>query len=122
MMKPKAWAVVLFFVSGFIGGVLTQVYSPVGRVTKLDLAVMLIGLGCIFCWFRFDSDERNYRRSPILSIMMIALAILAMPYYLFRTRGIGKGIVATLIFLCCMLAVGFVSWGGEWAAYFFRTH
>ena len=53
--------------------------------------------------------------------MMIAVTILAMPYYLFRTRGFGKGLLGTIVFLVCGIAFEFVHFAGEWAAYLMRT-
>jgi formate-dependent nitrite reductase membrane component NrfD len=48
----------------------------------LTLCVSFLG----FLWYRIDSDERNYKRSRGLNTAMIVLTILAMPYYLLRSR------------------------------------
>ena len=53
----------------------------------------------IFLWFRLDSDLRCYRRTPFLSTAVVGMSVVAIPYYLFRTRGFRQGVVGVLIFV-----------------------
>lgn len=41
----------------------------------------------IYLWYRFDSDQYGFQRTPLLNIGMIMLSAVAMPYYLIQTRG-----------------------------------
>lgn len=52
-----------------------------------------------FLWVRLDSDQRNFRRSPFLTTSVVGLPIVALPYYLFRTRGFRQGGIGVLAFL-----------------------
>lgn len=64
--------------------------QPLEWSAPLTLCVSFLG----FLWYRIDSDERNYKRSLGLNIAMIMLAILAMPYYLLRSRERGTKLAA----------------------------
>lgn len=79
---------------------------------------MAVGILLIFAWYRLDSDQRGFRRSPGLNIGIIAVAIVGLPYYLFRSRGAKRGFMAT----CAVLAIYAVSValyvGGIYIAYF----
>ena len=55
-------------------------------------------------WVRMDADQRNFRRSPLLTTSVVGLPIVAVPYYLFRTRGFRRGCLGVLAFLG--LAIG----------------
>jgi len=59
---------------------------------SLGLGVALIALTC--WWASYDGAERNVR-PPYAH--MILLYITRLPYYLFRSRGFIKGLVATII-------------------------
>jgi amino acid transporter len=43
-----------------------------------------------FYWYRLDSEARLYRRSRWLSVGVVMLAIVAVPYYLVRSRPAGQ--------------------------------
>lgn len=58
----------------------------------------------IFLWYRLDAGKRGYRRSRLLNTGIAGFTILALPYYLFRTRGFLGGCVA--VFLVLLLALG----------------
>jgi peptidoglycan/LPS O-acetylase OafA/YrhL len=65
----------------------------------LTLCVSFLG----FLWYRIDSDERKYKRSLGLNMAMIALTMVAMPYYLLRSRPRGEKMRA--LFRCLGFAV-----------------
>jgi phosphatidylglycerophosphate synthase len=66
--------------------------QPLAWSAPLTLCVSFLS----FLWYRIDSDERNYTRSRWLNIAMIVLAIVAMPYYLLRSRPKGQRMRALL--------------------------
>jgi hypothetical protein len=74
----------------------------------------VLSLACVFAWFAIDAKGRTYRASIVLKIAMLALAIVALPYYLFRSRGWTGGIKAmamsALVFAGTMVAYRLGSW------------
>lgn len=59
-----------------------------------------------FYWYRLDSDERRYRRSKPLNVGVIAVAAVALPYYLVRSRPAGQRLRALLRLAGFALALG----------------
>lgn len=43
-----------------------------------------------FYWYRLDSERRGFRRSRWLNVGVVMLAIVAVPYYLTRSRAQGE--------------------------------
>ena len=72
----------------------------------------------IFTWYRIDSRQRSYKRSPWLNISIFALALVAFPYYLFRSRGLKRGVIATVLFFVGTLAAGTISVAGQYAVWY----
>jgi hypothetical protein len=70
------------------------------------LATLMFSFLC-FCWYRVDSEERMYRRTALLNVGIVMLAILAVPYYLVRSRPAGqKGrALLRLAGFCALLVV-----------------
>jgi hypothetical protein len=68
---------------------------------------MLLSLVCavlVFSWYYLDSDERDYPRTPLLNVMIVAVGLVAIPYYLFRSRGARRGLRAFGMFLLALLS------------------
>lgn len=73
-----------------------------------------------FCWYRLDSEARLYRRTALLNVGIVMLAVVAVPYYLVRSRPAGQKSRSLLRFagFCVLLAVA-AGLGGiayEWLA------
>ena len=51
-------------------------------------------LAGIFGWYVCDSDARGFSRSRWLNVGVILLSLLAVPYYLFASRGARGGFIA----------------------------
>lgn len=65
----------------------------------------------IFAWYYQDSVNRSYHRTPLLNIGVAALAVVAIPYYVVRSRERGqraKALLRTLGFFVLMLLSSFV--------------
>ena len=118
MLGPKHLAVALFLLIAFLSGLARQYFSPGQLLSKVDLPFLLIGLFLIFFWFRLDSDQLGYRRTPVLSVMVLALTVVALPYYFLRSRGFLRGSIATALFLVVAVAYSMLQAGGEWAIYY----
>ena len=118
MLGPKHLAVALFLLIAFLSGLARQYFSPGQLLSKVYLPFLLIGLFLIFFWFRLDSDQLGYRRTPVLSVMVLALTVVALPYYFLRSRGFLRGSIATALFLVVAVAYSMLQAGGEWAIYY----
>jgi len=118
MLGPKHLAVALFLLIAFLSGLARQYFSPGQLLSKVDLPFLLIGLFLIFFWFRLDSDQLGYRRTPVLSVMVLALTVVALPYYFLRSRGFLRGSIATALSLVVAVAYSMLQAGGEWAIYY----
>jgi drug/metabolite transporter (DMT)-like permease len=86
----------LIFIVGAVDGTLAVHHHESGAWTIFS--TILIS-ATIFAWYYFDSHERAFRRSALLNVAVVALAVLAVPYYLIRSRESGKRLGAFLCFL-----------------------
>lgn len=48
----------------------------------------------VFAWFLVDERRRGYKASIVLKISMVVLTVVALPFYLFRSRGLAGGFKA----------------------------
>jgi hypothetical protein len=67
-----------------------------------------------------DAEEQQFARSPLLNAGVIALAVIAVPYYLMRTRGLRPGLYGMGIFLAVAVAYSVLEYAGEYSAYLFK--
>jgi len=100
---------------GFVSGVVRELVAPEQLISPLDIAFMLIGVFLVFLWYRFDTDVMRYRRSPLLNVAVVALALVALPYYFFRSRGFARGLLASVMFLLVFAAYSLLQMAGETA-------
>ena len=57
----------------------------------------------VFLWYRIDTERRDYLRTTLSSSAIIFVPLLALPYYLIRSRGAWRGAIAVVgcvIWLC----------------------
>jgi hypothetical protein len=74
-----------------------------------------------FLWVRLDAHQRDFQCSPFLSTSVVGLTIVALPYYLFRTRGFRKGCVGVLAFFGMLFGYGIMSGIGKLIVRVLRT-
>jgi len=77
--------VVIYAGMGFLNGMLdpaTRIYGYCQIASGLTTSLVAL------CWIVADSEERRYKTSKTLRIMVFLLSILAIPYYFLRTRGL----------------------------------
>ena len=66
-----------------------------------------------FCWYRLDSDAYGYRRTPLLNAGIVMLAVVAVPWYLVRSRPAGqKGRALLRLAGFCLVLVVSAGLGG----------
>jgi hypothetical protein len=119
---PKARYFVLTSLAlGFIDGVTANWLFPGQPFAPSSLVISIAALFLIFLWYRLDSDSREFKRTPLLSIAIVGVAFFAVPYYLFRTRGFRQGLLATLVVLLAAIGYSAVGYVGQLAARAMRT-
>jgi hypothetical protein len=98
---------------GFLDGVVgAALYGNTPFPNSAIVFAITVGfLG--FLWFRLDSDKRSYRRTPFLTVAVVGISIVAIPYYLFRTRGIRGGAIGVLVLISIMLGYGVMALVGR---------
>ena len=71
-------------------------------------------------WVVIDSRERGYETSKALRICICLAAIVAIPYYLLRSRGI-KGIVSIVVAAGFVILLNLIEDGSAWVTWYIRT-
>jgi hypothetical protein len=115
MRDKRSIVVVATLLLGFVSGAVRQFFAPEQLISPLDIAFMLVGVFLVFLWYRFDTDAMHYRRSPLLNVAVVALAVVALPYYFFRSRGFARGLLASAMFLLVFAAYSLLQMAGEMA-------
>ena len=122
MKNPKLVVFGALMLSALLSGIARQFMAPNEVVAPIDILFMVVGAFLLFLWFRLDSDERNYRRSPLLNVGVISLAIVVLPYYFFRTRGFARGFGASVLFLIAGIVYSLLQYAGSYLSYLAAQH
>jgi len=107
-------ALLILVAVGAIGGVLDPLFGNSAYYDYFNVVLALVGLSLIFAWYYYDSEQRQYRRSLGLNIVIVGLGIVGIPYYLFRSRGAKGGAVAVGYLLLFITALVVVDAVGQW--------
>jgi hypothetical protein len=118
MKSRKLVVLALIMMAAFTDGVAHQLTAPGEAFGPSDIVFIVLAPLLVFAWYRFDSDELAYRRTPFLNVAIVALAVLALPYYFFRSRGFARGSVAVCLFMVCCFGYVVLQNAGEYAAYY----
>jgi len=114
----KSWVVLAFLGLSFIAGVAGQYFYPGMEFSPVDMWFLPGFAFLLFIWYRIDSEQRSYKRSPWLNVCIIAVAIIALPYYFFRSRGLKGGALATSAMLLVFVLGGALTTAGQYSAYY----
>jgi hypothetical protein len=106
---------------GFVDGVTAMFMYPGQVLAPSSFGIGIVAVFIAFAWYRMDSDGRAYKRSLLSSAAVIGVGIIALPYYLFRTRGFRRGALATLVFLLVAIGYSVLGYLGELAVRAVRT-
>jgi hypothetical protein len=82
-------------------------YGPAGSsqyAAALGTLYLLAALALVFIWFRADARLRQYHPSRSLQGAIVALTVLALPYYLLKSRGAGAGVIAIALAVLAFIA------------------
>jgi len=114
MHNIKTLLIVFILFTGFVGGLLAGYIHSNENQQAIDIVFVIIAVSLIFLWYHKDSSELGYKRSPFLNISIIAFSTLAIPYYLFKSRGAKNGAIGVGIFICLVLLDSALYKGGEY--------
>ncbi|MFC5577101.1 hypothetical protein ACFPOA_03610 [Lysobacter niabensis] len=117
-MNRKALILATFVIASFVTGIAGQYFWPDAQLSVADLAYGIFGTFLIFAWYHVDARQCGYRRSIWLNIGVILLAIVAMPYYFFRTRGLKGGLLSTGLALALLVGTSVLTDLGRLATWY----
>lgn len=117
-MNAKQLIVLALASTAFLSGAAGQYFYPGIETPLTTLWFILCGAFLVFAWYRIDAEQIGYRRSLGLNVGVVGIAVIALPYYFFRSRGTKRGFAAT-----GLLLLGFVAWSlltiaGQYTAYY----
>lgn len=115
-MNRKTNLVLLaLIISAFLDGIITQYFKS----STLDILSIIISGVLVFTWYYFDSEEIQYKRSPFLNIGVVVIALIALPYYFFKSRGFKKGLIYTIFYILFIIAYAITQNFGSYIALYF---
>ena len=117
-MSSKLWVIAILMALSLIAGAASQHLFPGVDRPPTDWWLLPLFAFLIFLWYRLDSIQRSYRRSPWLNICVIGIAILALPYYFFRSRGFKGGAIASIAMLGLLLLSSALTVLGAFIVYY----
>jgi hypothetical protein len=117
-MSPKTVLLLALVIVSLADGAVAQYLYPRAERAPSEIWFLLGYTTVLFAWYAIDSDRRGYVRSRSLNLAMVALAIVALPYYLFRTRGAKGGFIALGGFLLVGICIGPLNYVGMYATYY----
>ena len=97
---------------GFSYGAAWVYFPDVGDSPQIVVVFGILMTATVFEWMRRDACARSFRRSPMLNVAVIALPVVTVPVYLFRTRGFRGGVLGTAVALTICLISSLSSWVG----------
>jgi hypothetical protein len=104
--------------SSFASGAANQYLYPGQAMPPSGTWFALLSAVLIFLWYRVDTGQRGYSRSIWLNLAVAALALAALPYYFFRSRGPRRGLIATGLFILAVIACGCLSTAGQYVIWY----
>jgi len=108
-MRPKTFALAGILATGLVGSILDVVFENASGNVKpwVDFGPVVVALGFTFMWLHYDGLEVGFRRSALLNIGIVALGIVFIPVYLYRSRPSGRRAAMLLRFAgLCLLWIG----------------
>ena len=94
-------SIYLYLAAVTILGTLSGLLSPANPEagTVIGLVWMLLGPVAGYVWFRLDSAERGFNRTPGWTRSIILFTVLALPIYLYKSRAKDRRFVSLAKFV-----------------------
>ena len=102
-MNHKKQLYIIAFVIAPVLGAFAQLMAGEALFSIWDFPAALIFVLLLFIWYRLDTNERGLQRHIWGNCAFVYLTAIAMPVYLFKSRGWKKGIKTTLVFFTLLL-------------------
>ena len=97
---PIRIPLVMLLATAFIIGALNMTLSGHLGANQPWKAVEQLVLVClIYWWYYADKAQRQYQAGAFLNVGVVALSLVAIPIYLFRSRGATQGAKAFALFI-----------------------
>lgn len=109
--RPPKQALIALLFTAVLGGALNGFASsrhsaePLVWTYAIDLASSFL----CFVWYCRDGDARSFIRSRWLSVAMVTMNVLAIPYYLWRSRARGQRWRAIVRYIGFAVLLGIVT-------------
>jgi tellurite resistance protein TehA-like permease len=116
-VSPKNKVIVAGAAVSLLEGIVEQHFYPELEFPPTEIVAAAIISFLIFLWYRLDAGQLNYRHSWKLDVAIIAVALIAFPYYLFRSRGVKQGMVGTVLFILAFAASLLLTAAGAYLLY-----
>lgn len=84
LQRAKNHALLAFCVGSFLSG---GAASPDPALTPLEMFWVVTLAGLIWLWYWLDSEQRGFQRTPGMTLAIILIAAVGVPWYLVRSRG-----------------------------------
>ena len=117
-MRPKQLALAGGLMTAIAAGAASVVFKEASgtRLLVAEFVPVLVALAFVFMWLHHDALEYGYRRSALLNIGIVAVALIFVPVYFIRARPRGRRLKPVLTFFllvavwaCVGLAAEFVT-------------
>ena len=109
--REKRWLLFLYFPGSllvyFLFAIIFDHYQP-GTGKGFDIVFGIVSNLMAFAWCRIDSRERGYELHRLFAYAIVFLGVLALIYYVFRSRGLLGGLAAVgwlLVYVSCTYIV-----------------
>jgi hypothetical protein len=117
-MKQKLRPLGLFFAVSFLvplgeAAILRRV-EPFGSAALIQGVLSAIA---VYWWYYLDRRERQFRTGAFQNMAVAVIGLIGLPVYLFRSRGLGRGALATGLAFVALIVSGLLSYAGELAGY-----
>ena len=81
---------------------------------KFALVELVLNIPLIYAWYYADKRERRFRTGSLQNVAVAALALIGLPVYFFRSRGLRRGAIASAKSLGVLLVLSLLEGAGEW--------
>ncbi len=116
LLDSRVLIILGLLATSFADGAAGATYHPGDLFPPTSRYFLLVYMVLIFAWYHVDSSRRDFRRSAVLNVLVIAVAVIGLPYYFFRSRGFRRGAVAVLGMILVLFMAGIMTGLGEWWA------
>lgn len=102
-MHKKALYIIALLTAPLCGA-LVAVMAGDAVFSIWDVPVALFSLLLVFAWYRLDTDSYGLKRHIWGNCAFVTITVIALPIYLFKTRGFLKGLGGSLFFFALNIA------------------